>query len=81
MSELITNIFKLSRIEQITLAQLILDNIATEEQENANSWLTIEVKQELDKRSEAIKNKTAKLTSWEEVQNKINNKYGFDNTI
>ncbi len=81
MSELITNIFKLSRIEQITLAQLILDNIASEEQENTNSWLTQEVKNELDSRSAAIKNKTAKLSSWEEVQNKINDKYGFDSTI
>lgn len=75
MSELITNIFKLSRIEQITLAQLILDNIATEERESANTWLTNDVKNELDRRSEAIKNKTAQLTFWEEVQHKINDKY------
>lgn len=81
MSELITNIFKLSRIEQITLAQLILDNIATEEQGNANPWLTTDVKNELDRRSEAVKNNTAELHSWEDIQNSINEKYGTDDTI
>lgn len=81
MADLLDSIFKLSRVEQITLVQLILDNVAVSEQEDTNSWLTIEVKEELDKRSAAIKNGTAKLHSWEAVQNSINEKYGFDITV
>ena len=80
MADLLDSIFKLSKVEQITLVQLILDNVAVSE-EDTNSWLTVEVKEELDRRSMAIKDGTAQLHSWEAVQNSINEKHGFDITV
>jgi putative addiction module component (TIGR02574 family) len=81
MADLLDSIFKLSKVEQITLVQLILDNVAVDGEENPNPWLTNEVKEELDRRSAAIKEGTATLHSWETVQNSINEKYGFDVTV
>lgn len=81
MADLLDNIFKLSKTEQITLVQLILDNVATREEEDNNPWLTAEVKEELNRRSAAIQNKTAQLHSWEAVQQSINEKHGFDITV
>jgi putative addiction module component (TIGR02574 family) len=81
MADLLDSIFKLSKVEQITLVQLILDNVAVSEEEDTNSWLTVEVKEELERRSMAIKDGTTQLHSWEAVQNSINEKHGFDITV
>jgi len=81
MADLLDNIFKLSKIEQITLVQLILDNVAMGEKENTTPWLTPEVKEELNRRSAAIKNGTAQLHTWETIQQSINEKHGFDITV
>ena len=65
MADLLDSIFKLSRVEQITLVQLILDNVAVSEEEDTNSWLTVEVKEELERRSMAIKDGTTQnMTKW-----------------
>lgn len=76
MSEILDCIFKMTQSEQLTLIQIVLDNVNTNNQDE-DAWLTEDVKKELDRRIQSIDDGTAQLYSWNEVQKTIKDEYGF----
>ena len=64
MPDLIIEIAKLSVADRILLVQEILSTIAIDNE----IALTTAQKKELDRRSESIKNKTAKTVSWDKIE-------------
>ena len=59
---------KLSRHQKVEIMHFLIENVAIEEDDFE---LTEEVKAELNRREEAVKNGTAKLFTWEEVKSNL----------
>ena len=70
---------KLGRIERIEFVQFILDSLAQEEKDRSSILqLSDEQKEIVQGRVEAIKNGQVETKSYQEVEEKIKKKYGFD---
>ena len=77
MSDLITEISRLSIAERIALVQAILQTIARESEGGAESSLTDTQLAEVEARSASIASGSTATVSWESIQAKLKQRYGL----
>ena len=77
MSELITQISKLSILERIQLVQDILSTISEESTTIEKQELTTVQQNEIENRSNSIATGEAKTVTWDIIEQKLSKRYGL----
>ena len=79
MGEILVQIAGLPVSDRLRLVQEILKTISADTVSDVDLGLSRGQKEELDRRWAAIQNGTAKTSSWESIETKLNARYGLSN--